>query len=37
MAAVTADDLKKSGLSLRDYMNKMLGKTRKMSTQGVWD
>tara|TARA_Y100000004_G_C8800748_1_gene363294 strand:+ start:50 stop:754 length:705 start_codon:yes stop_codon:yes gene_type:complete len=35
MAAVTAEDLKKSGLSLRDYMNKMLGKTRKMSTGGM--
>ena len=28
-AAVTAEDLKKSGLSLRDYMNYKLGKTRK--------
>ena len=28
-AAVTAEDLKKSGLSLRDYMNYRLGKTRK--------
>jgi hypothetical protein len=35
MAAVTAEDLKKSGLSLRDYMNKMLGKTRKMFAGGM--
>ena len=35
MAAVTAEDLKKSGLSLRDYMNKMLGKTRRMSQGGA--
>jgi len=35
MAAVTAEDLKKSGLSLRDYMNKKLGKTRKMSQGGA--
>ena len=35
MAAVTAEDLKKSGLSLRDYMNKLLGKTRKMSKGGA--
>lgn len=35
MAAVTAEDLKKSGLSLRDYMNKLLGKTRKMSQGGA--
>jgi len=28
-AAVTAEDLKKSGLSLRDFMNWKLGKTRK--------
>jgi len=35
MAAVTAEDLKKSGLSLRDYMNRLLGKTRKMSQGGA--
>ena len=35
MAAVTAEDLKKSGLSLRDYMNKKLGKTRRMSQGGA--
>ena len=28
-AAVTAEELKKSGLSLRDYLNKQQGKTRK--------
>ena len=28
-AAVTKEELKKSGLSLRDYMNKKLGKTRR--------
>ena len=30
-AAVTAEELKKSGLSLRDYLNKQQGKTRKAS------
>ena len=35
-AAVTSSDLEKSGLSLRDYMNMKLGKTRKkMSTGGA--
>ena len=28
-AAVTASDLKRSGLSLRDYINFKLGKTRR--------
>ena len=28
-AAVTASDLKRSGLSLRDYLNFKLGKTRR--------
>ena len=28
-AAVTAEELKKSGLSLRDFLNKQQGKTRK--------
>lgn len=35
MAAVTASDLSKSGLSLRDYMNMKLGKTRKMNVGGA--
>lgn len=35
MAAVTASDLSKSGLSLRDYMNMKLGKTRKMNVGGT--
>jgi len=31
MAAVTKEDLEKSGLSLRDYLNKKLGLTRRKS------
>jgi hypothetical protein len=34
MAAVTASDLSKSGLSLQDYMNFRLGKTRKKMNMG---